>query len=52
MALDPTLVVIAEEAEGAHGSRSNELDSQDGVNLANKLVANVDGGLSYRAAEL
>ena len=52
MALDPGLVAIAEEADGAHGGRGDELDGQDGVDLADELVSDIDGGLGYRAAEL
>lgn len=52
MALDPVLVTSAEECEAAHSSSSEELDSEDGVDLANELVADIDSGLSHRAAEL
>lgn len=52
MALDPILVAGAEKGEAAHSSSGKELDSEDGVNLADKLIANVNCSLSYRAAEL
>lgn len=52
MALDPVLVCIAEEADGAEGRSSDELDGEDAVDLADKLVANIDGGFSDRASKL
>jgi hypothetical protein len=50
--LDPVLVCIAEEADGAEGRSSDELDGEDAVDLADKLVANIDGGFSDRASKL
>ena len=52
MALDPRLVRIAEEADGAQGGGGNELDGEDAVDLADELVADVDGGFSDRASKL
>lgn len=52
MALDPVLVRIAEEADGAQGCSSDELDGEDAVDLADKLVANIDCGFSDRASKL
>jgi hypothetical protein len=52
MALDPVLVTSAEKGEAAHSSSGKELNSEDGVNLADELVADIDSSLSYRAAEL
>jgi hypothetical protein len=50
--LDPVLVCIAEEADGAEGRSGDELDGEDAVDLADKLVANIDGGFSDRASKL
>ena len=52
MALNPVLVAAAEEGEGADTRGGKELDCEDGVDLADELVANVDGSFSYRAAKL
>lgn len=52
MALDPRLVSIAEEADGAQGRRGDELNGKDAVDLADKLVANIDRGFGNRAAKL
>lgn len=52
MALDPVLVCIAEEADGAESCSSDELDGEDAVDLADKLVANIDGGFGDRASKL
>lgn len=52
VALDPVLVTGAEECETAHSSSGEELDSEDGVDLANKLVADINSSFSHRAAEL
>jgi hypothetical protein len=52
VALDPVLVAGAEKGEAAHSSSGKELNSEDGVNLADELVANINCSLSYRAAEL
>lgn len=50
--LDPVLVAVAHEAEGAHGTGRDELHRQDGVNLADELVADLDGRLGDGAAKL
>lgn len=52
VALDPVLVTSAEKCEAAHSSSGEELDSEDGVDLANELVADINSSLSHRAAEL
>lgn len=50
--LDPVLVGRADEADGADGAGDEQLHGQDGVDLANELVADVDGGLGHAATEL
>ena len=50
--LDPGLVAFAEEAHGAHGAGDNELNSQDGVDLADELVSDIDGRLGDGASKL
>jgi hypothetical protein len=52
VALDPNLVSLAEEADGAQGCGSDELDGEDAVDLADKLIANIDRGFSDRASKL
>jgi hypothetical protein len=52
MRLDPRLVAVAHEAEAADGARDDELDRQDGVDLADELVADLDGRLGDGAAKL
>lgn len=52
MRLDPVLVGRADEADGAHGAGDEQLHRQDGVDLADELVADVDGGLGHAAAKL
>lgn len=52
MLLDPGLVALAHEAEGAHGAGDEQLDGQDGVDLADELVPDVDGGLGHALAVL
>lgn len=52
MALDPGLVALVEEADAADAAGGDELDGQDGVDLADELVADVDGGLGDGAAKL
>lgn len=52
MALDPGLVCIAEEADGAEACSGDELDGENAVDLADELVANIDGGFSDRASKL
>lgn len=50
--LDPRLVGRAEVANAANDTGNDKLGSQDGVDLSDKLVADVDGGFSDRATEL
>jgi hypothetical protein len=52
MVLDPCLVALAHEAEGAYGSGRDELHRQDGVNLADELVADLDGRFGNGTAKL
>lgn len=52
MTLDPVLVCIAEEADGAEGRGSDELNCENAVDLADELVADVDCGFSDRASKL
>ena len=52
MALDPGLVPFVEEADAADAAGGDELDRQDGVDLADELVADIDGGLGDGAAKL
>jgi hypothetical protein len=50
--LDPCLVALAHEAEGADSAGGNELDSENGVDLADELVADLDGRFGDGATEL
>jgi len=50
--LDPVFVADAHEAEGADAAGDEKLDSQNGVDLADELVANVDCCFGDAAAEL
>jgi len=50
--LDPALVALAHEAEGADGAGGDELNGQDGVDLADELVADLDGRFGDGAAKL
>lgn len=50
--LDPFLVTLAEEGDGADAGGNDDLEGEDGVDLAHELVADVDGRLCYRASEL
>lgn len=50
--LNPGLVGRADEADGAHGAGDKQLHCQNGVDLADELVADVDGGFGHAAAEL
>lgn len=52
MALYPVLVAFAEERERTDTGGGKELDGQNGVNLADELVSDVDGSLGHRAAKL
>lgn len=52
VALDPVLVASAEECEAAHSCGGKELNSKDGVDLADELVADIDSSLSHGAAKL
>jgi hypothetical protein len=52
VALDPCLVAGAEKAERGHGCSGDELDSENGVDLADELVADIDGRFGYGATKL
>lgn len=52
MRLDPVPIAIAEEAERTHGTRGDELDRQNGVDLADKLVTNFNRGFGDGTTEL
>ena len=52
MALDPALVGLAEEADGADTGRGDELYRENGVDLADELVADIDGGLGDGSSKL
>lgn len=52
MSLDPVLVSLAEESEGADSRGREKLNGENGVHLADELVADVDSSLSHRAAKL
>ena len=52
MALDPGLVAFIEEADRADRCSGKKLDGEDGVDLADELVADVDGSLGYRSSKL
>ena len=52
MALNPILVALAEEGEGADTGGGNQLDGENGVDLADELVADIDGRLGYGASKL
>lgn len=45
--LDPGLVGGGPEGGGGDGGRGNELNGEDGVDLADEGVADVDGGFGY-----
>lgn len=50
--LDPCSVGVAEEGEAADGGGDGQLHRQDGVYLADELVADVDGRFGHGASEL
>lgn len=52
MALDPGLVPLVEEAHAADTTSGNQLDGQDGVDLADELVANINSRLCDGASKL
>lgn len=52
MRLNPGLVALTPKAEAADDGCDDELRSQDGVDLADELIANIDGGLGHGAAKL
>lgn len=52
MVLNPRLITLAHKAQRAHKARDQQLHSQDGVDFANKLIADIDGRLRDAAAEL
>jgi len=45
-------ISFAEEGDGAEACGHEELDSQDGVDLANKLHPDIQGCLRYRSTKL
>lgn len=45
MLLNPGLIPLADEAEGAHGTGDEQLDGEDSIDLADELMADVNGGL-------
>lgn len=51
VALDPLLVALAEEADGADDGGRDELDGEDRVDLADELVADVEAGFGDGASE-
>src|SRR5437763_11610125 len=50
--LDPGLVSSAPKAKGTNSGRSQDLYCQNGVDLADELVANVNSGLGHATAKL
>lgn len=52
MVLDPRLVALTHKAQCAHEPRHQQLHGQDRVDLADKLIADVDGRLGDAAAKL
>ena len=50
--LNPCLVAFAHEAEGADEAGDEQLDGKYGVDLADELVSDVDGGFGDGSAEL
>lgn len=52
MGLDPRFVRGAEESEGADAGGHEQLDGEDGVDFADELVADIDGGFCDGAAKL
>jgi hypothetical protein len=52
MALNPCLVGLIEEGDGAHGGGCDELDGEDGIDLADELVADVDRRFGHGTSKL
>ena len=52
MRLNVVLVRLVEEGQSRNGSSGDELDSEDRVDLADELVANIDGGFRYGTSKL
>jgi hypothetical protein len=50
--LDPLAVALTQKADSAQRGCGQQLDGQDGVDLAHKLVADADRGLGDGAAKL
>lgn len=48
----PVPIRSAHETQGTDAAGDEQLDGQDGVDLADELVANLDGGLGHVAAKL
>ena len=52
VALDPSLVAVAPEAESADDARSDELHCQDGVHLADERIPDFGSTIRYGSAVL
>ena len=52
MSLDPVLVAIAQEGEAGDGAGGDELEGQNGVDLADELVADIHGRFGDETAKL
>jgi hypothetical protein len=52
VALNPCFVALADEGESADEAGCDELDGEDGVDLADELVPDVDGGFGDSSSEL
>jgi hypothetical protein len=52
VALDPCLVGVREETDGAKGSGEEDLHGENGVDLSDELHADREGCFCDRAAEL
>ena len=52
MGLNPVAIPRTHEAKGADSGRGEQLHRQNGVDLPDELVANVDSGFSDGAAKL
>lgn len=52
VSLDPVLVTLTNEAEGADEPGGDQLNREDGVDLADELVSDIDRGLGDGASKL
>lgn len=50
--MDPVLVALIEKRDGADACGGEKLYGEDGINLADELVANVDCGFGDGASKL